>query len=1031
MEITNKEIEKLQNDIKRLTQEYQKEKIKYDSQIQFKSYRQNKRHYESTSSDTSHHSEEPKLERTQSFKEKPRKIILLQPSKLDVALNPTITQKLELGNSNVNNLDIHKKQLKNQERYLKNTEKIIETLQILQPHENCEQKTAVSQLVKHLSNEVENQKDEIKYEKQRIEQTDKMAKHFGAFLEIPDIYNISEDNEATKSILEHRNIKSGCHTFNVDINANQNFKDFWDTVLIYTKGFKLSQDSYIRILNTLIQGSASRTFCELVKDNKSLHEILNTLNELFSVRRTVVDDMKDLNNFKRLPNEDIKKTMQKAKVAVERIQHLWDPVLWQQGRKTEILKSVLRQVITTKTRQRLDAEEMKYLKTGTCLSYDAIIEFIDTYENTHNQIPTKEMTMKINVCTGAPKDTQELEEQNETEIKINEISTLINNIPINSRTKHAIDTIRKEINSVNLNEGEPSKKRRFDPSLIKNDDDNSPNTHKYKAMENHKMEPLQYNKKQEPQLVTKRGNIYSNLTDKNDLNDNVNYNRNTQNDIHKHKPQHDRYSQNRQYDHEYYNNNRYNNQQATNYPKYQNRPYNGNRNYNQNYRGNYRQNNNYNNRGHYPRRGYNQNYYNRNYNNRGNRHYNRPYLPREEYLKMKREQYEQDNINIDKTTYAKCKQCQSLHAINTICPISGKKIIFEKHNIFKLSPLYPNLPTRNEQIRHPLNIQTENNYNTEYIKYTDTVDEDGPVLQPGTSKRLPVTNFNPVVPYANLTVTTLENFGPIWMGGGTEVRALVDTGCSKTCINKRFYEHLMTQYNQGRNDITESYNETVLTCDRRQIPIHGTTRLRLWLAKDVYRDISALVINDLSDPMILGYDFLHSDYVKYMSKSHLVLRNKPQRNDIKIPLIKVYSEQYICHSNKRNTQKTVKGTFISLLPSKQTKLYNVTNKKQKQPQTNQKENSKNISSNYDKRNETRKKNYGNNNIQQTRQQEQITTSNNNTKERSILTYNYFLNDNRATNILKENIEHQQLQDNIHNINNINNNNDTNERIYKT
>ena len=417
MQITNKEIEKLQNDIKRLTQEYQKEKIKYDSQIQFKSYRQNKRHYESTSSDTSHHSEEPKLERTQSFKEKPRKIILLQPSKLDVALNPTITQKLELGNSNVNNLDIHKKQLKNQERYLKNTEKIIETLQILQPHENCEQKTAVSQLVKHLSNEVENQKDEIKYEKQRIEQTDKMAKHFGAFLEIPDIYNISEDNEATKSILEHRNIKSGCHTFNVDINANQNFKDFWDTVLIYTKGFKLSQDSYIRILNTLIQGSASRTFCELVKDNKSLHEILNTLNELFSVRRTVVDDMKDLNNFKRLPNEDIKKTMQKAKVAVERIQHLWDPVLWQQGRKTEILKSVLRQVITTKTRQRLDAEEMKYLKTGTCLSYDAIIEFIDTYENTHNQIPTKEMTMQINVCTGAPKDTQEIEEKNETESK--------------------------------------------------------------------------------------------------------------------------------------------------------------------------------------------------------------------------------------------------------------------------------------------------------------------------------------------------------------------------------------------------------------------------------------------------------------------------------------------------------------------------------------------------------------------------------------------------------------------------------------
>ena len=455
-----------------------------------------------------------------------------------------------------------------------------------------------------------------------------MAKYFGAHLEIPDIYNISEDDEATKSILEHRNIKSGCMTFNVDIDVNQNFKDFWNTVMIYTKGFKLSQDSYIRILNTLIQGSANRTLCELVKDNKPLHEILNTLNDLFSVRRTVVDDMRELNNFTRQANEDIKRTMQKAKVAVGRVQHLWDPVLWQQGREKEILKSVLRQVITTKTRQRLDAEEMKYLKTGTYLSYDAIIDFVDTYESTHNQIPKTEMALKINVCTGAPKDTTENEQQQQdTHININELSTLLEKLPTNMKTRNAIQQIKKAINSI---DGEPSKKRRLEPSLVEN------NNEERLALEHndYKMKQLQYNQKQEPQLIKKRGNVYNNPNKDTNKHE-------THNDYHNQNKQHENYNQNnnkhyennnqrRYYDNQNYdyNNTRHNNnqQQQTYHTRGYNRNYN-NRNYNQNYRGNNRYNNNnnynnYNNRGNYPRRGYNQNYYNRNYNNnnRGNRY---------------------------------------------------------------------------------------------------------------------------------------------------------------------------------------------------------------------------------------------------------------------------------------------------------------------------------------------------------------------------------------------------------------------------
>jgi hypothetical protein len=173
---------------------------------------------------------------------------------------------------------------------------------------------------------------------------------------------------------------------------------------LYTQQYKLDEDAFINILTILVQGSASRVLYEMTQGRKNLHTILQTLGDLYSKRRTIVDDMNDLNNFKRKPNEAIHTAMQRAKVMAERVRHLWPTTIWETNKKMEVMLSILRQIITEDTKKHLEYEETKYWKTGTILEYNAMLDLVETYESANDQVPRGEKKLVINVCTGTPRN---------------------------------------------------------------------------------------------------------------------------------------------------------------------------------------------------------------------------------------------------------------------------------------------------------------------------------------------------------------------------------------------------------------------------------------------------------------------------------------------------------------------------------------------------------------------------------------------------------------------------------------------------
>jgi hypothetical protein len=254
----------------------------------------------------------------------------------------------------------------------------------------------------------------INKQQQEIEHSKQVATYYSPKLKLPQLYEYTDMNiPGTREALQAKNIRAAIETFNPDKNPEQDFANTWRQILLYTQNYKLDSKTYINILTIIVQGSASHTLYEMSTNDKDITQILTTMGNLYSKRRTIVDDMHDLNNFKRKPNEHIQTAMQRAQIMAERVRHLWPDTVWEQTKRLELLLSILRQIVSEATKKHLDFEEMKYWKAGTVLEYEALLDIVETYEHVNNEIPTKATDLTINICTNTPKPVTSTNEKTE------------------------------------------------------------------------------------------------------------------------------------------------------------------------------------------------------------------------------------------------------------------------------------------------------------------------------------------------------------------------------------------------------------------------------------------------------------------------------------------------------------------------------------------------------------------------------------------------------------------------------------------
>ncbi|MGL6003482.1 reverse transcriptase domain-containing protein [Aeromonas sobria] len=183
------------------------------------------------------------------------------------------------------------------------------------------------------------------------------------------------------------------------------------------------------------------------------------------------------------------------------------------------------------------------------------------------------------------------------------------------------------------------------------------------------------------------------------------------------------------------------------------------------------------------------------------------------------------------------------------------------------------------------------------------------------------TNLTPVLAYLNVTLGSCNNIGPNVHELGFHLKAMIDTGAGKTSMNKSFYEKLIHNFNQDMPLLTKLPNVEILNAVGGLTPITGMTTFRLFLSTEppVFIDGTCMVIENLAEDFIIGYDILGSDFVHSISKNEVIFYDPQTSSNIHMPIERLTLPSLPCWLIKSRTVSpnevvTIKSRFRTQLP---------------------------------------------------------------------------------------------------------------------
>ena len=150
-------------------------------------------------------------------------------------------------------------------------------------------------------------------------------------------------------------------------------------------------------------GEAHRVYTDMRQRGRNLEEILEQFSKMYTKKRTIIEDKKEINDFKRQADEPIYMAMARATHLTDRIEPMYEPGGWRLLRE-QILRRILTEIISKKCKIHLEGEEVKLQKLGIDMQLETLIKMAEDYENLHDEIPKQTVTIKVNACTGTYKN---------------------------------------------------------------------------------------------------------------------------------------------------------------------------------------------------------------------------------------------------------------------------------------------------------------------------------------------------------------------------------------------------------------------------------------------------------------------------------------------------------------------------------------------------------------------------------------------------------------------------------------------------
>jgi hypothetical protein len=161
----------------------------------------------------------------------------------------------------------------------------------------------------------------LEEEKLQLQKADNLASKLTSALEMPKIMQPPLGFRRETNLLDKKNMVRMITPYDdMSLNSTRSFKLVWTEILNFGRGEYLSEDDYKTILSIILQGNIAEDFRIMDKEGKSLKDIVDELCVLYDTTQTLDDFQKEVDDFKREKNQNLKKSMACANKLIRRLE---------------------------------------------------------------------------------------------------------------------------------------------------------------------------------------------------------------------------------------------------------------------------------------------------------------------------------------------------------------------------------------------------------------------------------------------------------------------------------------------------------------------------------------------------------------------------------------------------------------------------------------------------------------------------------------------------------------------------------------
>lgn len=289
-------------------------------------------------------------------------------------------------------LDLEFKQTETRSSILKNLHEVLTAIK-----SNSTQN--LENIIQNLDEKIRLDKEDIANKCESIRKCHSIKERYNYTIKPPGIIQKPDNFVPSHQRTSPREIISACGTFNAEDNKG-NFKHIWTKFVAYGQNNYFDEEEYKVGLSYILTGEAYNTLYQLQESKTSLQEIIHFLDKLYIKKRSLSSDKKEIDNFKRLANEDISKTMTKADLCLQKIKFLYSTEAWPEIRNLH-LRNILNQVIDKKTLTFIEKEENDTIQnTGLFITFEKILLMVEKFERNNNLTPTIDVSTIFQVGSG-------------------------------------------------------------------------------------------------------------------------------------------------------------------------------------------------------------------------------------------------------------------------------------------------------------------------------------------------------------------------------------------------------------------------------------------------------------------------------------------------------------------------------------------------------------------------------------------------------------------------------------------------------